>query len=94
MSLSIRRHGKRLQANRRQPIQTYQLPTVDSVTIPYALHGSVLLNLRREDRSRDPKSKDFEERLPIRPLESGTSTAESRTIGFGVAFGRPVAGGQ
>ena len=33
---SFRRRGKRLQTNQQQPIQTYQLPTVNSVTIPYA----------------------------------------------------------
>ena len=57
-------------------------------------YGSVSLHLRREDRPRDPESKDSEERLPIRPLESGVSTADSRAVGFGGAFDRKVAGDQ
>ena len=32
--------------------------------------------------------------MPIRPLESGTSTADSRIVGFGGAFGHPAAGRQ
>ena len=32
--------------------------------------------------------------MPIRPLESGVLTADSQAVGFGVTFGRKVAGGQ
>ena len=39
-----------------------------------------------------PELKDSEERLPIRPLESGASTADLWVVGFGGAFGRPAAG--
>ena len=46
-------------------------------------YGSVLLHLRREDRPSDPESKDSEERLPIRPPESGVSSADSQAVGFG-----------
>ena len=53
-----------------------------------------LLHLRREDRPRDPESKDSEERLPIRPPESGVSSADSQAVGFGGASDRKVAGGQ
>ena len=57
-------------------------------------YGSVAPHLRREDRPRDPKLKDSKERLPIRSLESGASTADSQIAGFGGSFGRPAAGGQ
>ena len=56
--------------------------------------GSILLRLRREDRPRDPDSKDSERRRPIRSLESGVSTADSQAVGFGVAFDRKAAGDQ
>ena len=57
-------------------------------------YGSVSLHPRHEDRPRNPELKDSEERLPIRPLESGASTADSRIVGFGGAFGHPAAGRQ
>ena len=53
-----------------------------------------MLHLRREDCPRDLELKDSEERLPIRPLESGVSTADSQAVGFGGAFDRKVAGDQ
>ena len=55
-------------------------------------YGSVSLHPWREDRPRNPELKDSEERLPIRPLESGASTADLWVVGFGGAFGRPTAG--
>ena len=57
-------------------------------------YGSVSLHPRHEDRPRNPELKDSEERLPIQPLESGASTADSRIVGFGGAFGHPAAGRQ
>ena len=54
-------------------------------------HGSAAQHLRREDRPRDPELQVSEERLPLRRLESGASIADSRTFGFGGAFGRPAA---
>ena len=57
-------------------------------------YGSFSLHPRHEDRSRNPELKDSEERLPIRPLESGASTADSPIVGFDGAFGHPAAGRQ
>ena len=63
----------------------------DHSVCPY---GSVFLHLRREDRLRDPESKDSEEWLPIRPLESSVSTADSRAVRFGRAFDHKAADDQ
>ena len=57
-------------------------------------YGSVSLDLWHEDRPRNPELKDSEEQLPIRALESGASTADSRIVGLGGAFGHPAAGRQ
>ena len=60
----------------------------DHSVCPY---GSVALHPRHEDRPRNPELKDSEEPLPIRPPGFGTSTADSRIVGFGGVFGRTVA---
>ncbi len=72
-------------------LSNYHTRLGDHSVCPY---GSVSLHPRHEDRPRKPELKDSEERLPIRPLESGASAAYSRIVGFGGAFGHPAAGHQ